>query len=25
MYDGWGYITEDLRKKMGDENGGYKS
>ncbi len=25
MYEGWGYITEDLRKKMGDENDGYLS
>lgn len=25
MYDGWGYITEDLRKKMGDGNDGYLS
>jgi uncharacterized protein YndB with AHSA1/START domain len=25
MYDGWGYLTEDLRKKMGDKNGGYLS
>ncbi len=25
MYDGWGYITEGLSKKMGDKNGGYLS
>jgi uncharacterized protein YndB with AHSA1/START domain len=25
MYHGWGYITEDLQKKMGDKNGGYVS
>lgn len=25
MYDGWGHLTEDLRKKMGDSNGGYLS
>ena len=25
MYDGWGYILEDLSKKMGDKNGGYLS
>jgi uncharacterized protein YndB with AHSA1/START domain len=25
MYDGWGYITEDLRKKLGDTNARYLS
>lgn len=25
MYDGWGYITEGLSKKIGDKNGGYLS
>jgi uncharacterized protein YndB with AHSA1/START domain len=25
MYEGWGYISEDLRKKMGEKNGGYLS
>lgn len=25
MYEGWGYIMEDLRKKIGDKNGGYLS
>jgi len=25
MYDGWGYITEDLSKRLGDENGGFLS
>ncbi|HYE82780.1 MAG TPA: SRPBCC domain-containing protein [Clostridia bacterium] len=25
MYEGWGYLTEDLRKKLGDENDGYLS
>ena len=25
MYDGWGYLSEDLRKKVGDPNGGYLS
>ena len=25
MYEGWGYITEGLRKKLGEENNGYLS
>lgn len=25
MYEGWGYLTEGLRKKLGDKNGGYLS
>jgi len=25
MYFGWGYLTEDLSKKMGDKSGGYLS
>jgi len=25
MYDGWGYLSEDLRKRMGEKNGGYLS
>lgn len=25
MYDGWGYIMEDLKKKLGDENEGFLS
>ncbi|MFZ5967540.1 MAG: SRPBCC family protein [Bacillota bacterium] len=25
MYDGWGYLTEGLRDKLGDKNGGYLS
>jgi uncharacterized protein YndB with AHSA1/START domain len=25
MDEGWGYISEDLRKKMGEKNGGYLS
>lgn len=25
MYDGWGHLTEDLNKKLGDKNGGYLS
>ena len=25
MYEGWGYITEDFRTKMGGNNGGYLS
>lgn len=25
MYEGWGYITEDLQKKLGDKNHGYLS
>lgn len=25
MYEGWGHLTEDLREKLGDKNGGYLS